>query len=332
MPSLPRSAYRRRRPTEKRRRKRNFPKYKAIRKFKDYQFGSLSVVNMPNQLFTFLRLSGETIYGTIWKPESTLPYNPQQSVGAFSNVFGYNLLTPWNAIVSTMNPLAPSTQYWPYGRYPDVSYFAETINADLNTWNNYNWFAYWYNRMRITKVYLKIIIKNTSGAQSDTTVPGTTQTAQSSFSDLTVTVLDAKYIANIMTPVNLDALNATNLRSQKGAKTYVLAARTDKPLVIKRTIDVKNMLGIKDMMDELETACTTNRWPQSGSTLINKNPDALFQCFNYLRIDKNQNDPDTFPSRFTMQIQATAKCHYFQRKLNDAVNITTTDGPPAPPV
>lgn len=305
---------------KKRAKKPNFPKWQRRRGMSEYNYGSLRCVGMPNSLVTYLRFDSiANIY--------TVPnVGPGSQPGTLDHIFGYNLVTPYNYIVGLGTKYADE-QYFVSGAVQPIAPGNAAIQAQLNTWNAVEWYGNWYHRMRILKVDLKIVLRPIETADTGIVqAPPLMGNVFSTRDGFTVTAIDGKYVEGVMSPALLDTLSASQLKSTKGAKTYVISGQRDKALTIRRTIRCKDMLGIKDMMDQAGNACVISDTPNDASTL--RNPDSQNQLFSYLKVFKDTESRR--PVRYNLFYTATAQVQLYQRRLNNNKNLTTTI-PPGPP-
>jgi len=334
-----------------RRYRTNRRKYRKMKKktSSDYNHAKLNCIGMPYNLYTYVRYSDTTNIFELPSGTGTPTVdNDYWTPTSVCFALNYNSLTPYNmtrqalvgSTVPLPQPLSDALYFGTPGPASTQNWYQPTLVANnLTTWSGVSWWANWFRNMRISHVWVKIQIRPIKDVVA--TMEQGDSSNLSSNDAYTVTYIDGKYqpsgtITNqgFMNPTSLALTNADDLRSTKGAKTWVISGQRSKPLVIKKKISVKHFLGIKDLSDQSFTDCRIN--PSMETTETSKiellaNPSVYNKVFGFIKVTR-RNDPESdaaIPLRFAIQVDMTAKAHFFNLKRNSPNSFTGTN--PAEP-
>lgn len=313
--------------------KRTYRKRPTFRKKKPYKkkrrsnsaWHKLSTLGMPFNMITYLQYNSKTMNYNV--PQNSPTGTAYWGTNSTSFALGLNLLNPVNLVhaVGLVPQPAADAQY--FGSTPTVSSEGVPTLALPNTYtySQLSWWAQWYAKMRITHVWVKITIRPVQ----DAPIPNDNPPASSSRDPFSLTILDAKYISNLNQPELLAIQDLDDLRATRGARTMTFSGQRNKPIILKRRISVKRLLGVKDIMDTgYETQCTIH-----PALLDMTNPTIRNQCFTFLRISRpniSSTVDTTAPMRFAIQFKVVSKVHFSQLAINSPQTLVASGQ--APPV
>lgn len=320
MPTVTKRTYRKKRPLRKK---------KYVKKKKNHSNAWLKIptLGMPYNMVTFLQYNSKTMNFNL--PQGAPVGSSYWTTNGTCFALGTNSLNPVNLVHATGFIPTPASDNAYFGMPPTASSEGVPVPALGNTfaYSQLSWFANWWTRMRVSHVWVQITIRPVEGA----TIPGDTPPSVSSRDPFSVSILDAKYIANNNAPELLVIQDLDDLRSTRGCKTYTFSGQRSRPIVIKRRVDVRRLLGVKDLADTgYETQCAI-------SPLLNDmtNPTVRYKTFEFIRISR-PNIPAsvdlTQDFRFSIQFKVVAKVHFSQLSSNNPTSLVAPAGPANPPV
>lgn len=315
--------YARKRTTKKRARKPRRRTRRAKAKRSDYSYAKLKTIGVPYNLYTFARLTSPTTFWQIPMPSSTgtPPLNSYTYPNFNSYAFAHNFLAPWNMAwtLPGVQPLpVPDQQFFGPAITPSTFNTTPPVNG-LYIWSGLTWWANFFQKCRISHVWLKYTIRPTQLAST------LTAGVDSSRLPFSITILEGKYIPGVMSPEVLNTIDYDDLRATKGAKTFTVSGQANKPLILKRKISVKKLLGIKDLADITDSECviSTTLTTAASAARAFRNPANTNATFTYLRISRGGPPGVPLSEVFTysMQVDAVAKIHLYQLQPNCPLSL-----------
>lgn len=305
-------------------RRKGYRKKRRYKRKSQYAYHKLSTIGMPHNMYTYVQLKTPMFTYALGKTATSNPFFVNSQ-----NVFvmGYNQLNPINLTLGVQpsgDPPLPELDGVFFGPNPTGNTYGNPTSPTEGqyAWSGINWWANWYTKMRITKVWAKYTIRPIQGNQLP---PSGEQYSPEPFQ---VTFLDAKYVPSLNSPELIAGKDMDDVMSTRGAKTYTVSGQRSRPLVIKRRIDIRRLLGVKDIKDTGEdTQCLLipNLNTQSANACLN--PTVRSKVFGLVIINRRT---DLYPSdvlqKYSMQIELIAKVHLSQLDRNNPRSIFSATG------